>query len=655
MDSKRKLMIKLVACIMIPLLFALIVEGLSWFSLSMNRDVNQRSIDLGEIQTINFELEQGELVTEDMEAMIVLDFQESVYIHKLNLSYTSYGPLRFTLTTIENRGHGETAIREFSMNANMLQEFTAISLQKEVYSVKIHFHLEENEDIVIHQMTINNQFSGSPWRFFFSYASLFLLLLIVLFGSELVGKEQRFFVIAGLLMGMVAITSMPPHTSGWDEEIHFQRSYSLSYTMRFQREYQASPTVVMMTKVLSESWPFHYPNTMEDRRHLVERYNELDRVTQWWDDPDIDYSRRTGLGFGNFASFILLAPGYVSQAAFVAVGRMLQLPFSMVYMLGRIGNLLLYLGVGYFAIKRSIVGRKVMTALLLMPTPLFLATVYSYDATVNAFIALGIACILREIYGKEEKISYFNLGLFVASIVLASMAKAVFAPLLLLGLLIPKEKLPSIKQLRIMRAGIIGGTVMLLATFVLPTVMDTVFATAAGVAEVADARGGDTNIVRQMRHIFSQPFSYGIGMLQIMHGTLVEFTIGPSGMGIIGHGFFNSVSGAPAILLTAVTLTEKGTVKIKKGNTIIIGIILFVISSLIWTALYLSFTPVGYPYIVGVQGRYFIPLVLIGLLLINGRAIEYKCEEKTYNTVLFTAIGWITMVSFYSTFVVNNL
>ena len=419
--DKRKRMLKLIACIMIPLLFAFIVEGLSWFSLAMNRDVTQRSIDLGEIQAINFELRQGELVTEDEEAVVLLDFEESVYIHKLYLSYTSYGPLRFALTTVEDRGHGETATRTFSMNANMLQEFTAISLQKEVYQVAIHFHLEENEDIAINEIVINNEFHGSPWRFFFAYASLFLLLLIVLLGSEFVGKEQRFFVIAGFLMGIIAITSMPPHTSGWDEEIHFQRSYSLSYTMRFQREYQASPTVVMMTKVLTESWPFHYPNTMEDRRHLVERYNELDIATEWWDDPDIDYGRRTGLGFGNFASFILLAPGYVTQAAFVAVGRILQLPFSVIYMMGRIGNLLLYLGVGYFAIKRSIVGRKVMTALLLMPTPLFLATVYSYDATVNAFIALGIACILREIYGKEEKVSYFNLGLFVVSIVLASM------------------------------------------------------------------------------------------------------------------------------------------------------------------------------------------------------------------------------------------
>jgi len=295
-----------------------------------------------------------------------------------------------------------------------------------------------------------------------------------------------------------------------------------------------------------------------------------------------------------------------------------------------------------------------MTAVLLMPTPLFLASVYSYDATVNVFIALGIACILREIYGKEEKISYFNLGLFVVSIVIASMPKAVFAPLLLLGLLIPKEKWPSVKHLRIMRAGIIGGTLILLATFVLPTVMDTVFATAASAAEAADVRGGDTNVARQLRHIFTQPFSYGIGMLQIMYGTIVEFTIGPNAMGIVGHGFLNSVSGAPAILLTAVTLTESGKVKIKRAHKILIAILLFVVSAFIWTALYLAFTPVGNPYIIGVQGRYFIPLVLIGLLLINGRGIEYNCEEKTYNTVLFTAIGLITMTSFYSTFVVNT-
>jgi uncharacterized membrane protein len=126
-------------------------------------------------------------------------------------------------------------------------------------------------------------------------------------------------------------------------------------------------------------------------------------------------------------------------------------------------------------------------------------------------------------------------------------------------------------------------------------------------------------------------------------------------MGQVGHGFLNSASGAPAIMLTAVTLTESGLIKIKKEHKIFIGIIIFVISALIWTALYLSFTIVGYPYIVGVQGRYFIPLVLIGLLLINARGVDYKVEEKTYNTIIFAFIGLITMTSFYSTFVINNM
>jgi uncharacterized membrane protein len=179
-----------------------------------------------------------------------------------------------------------------------------------------------------------------------------------------------------------------------------------------------------------------------------------------------------------------------------------------------------------------------------------------------------------------------------------------------------------------MRIGIIGGTLILLATFIMPALVETMLTSADGAAQVADVRGGDTSVGRQLRHIFSQPFSYGIGLLQVMYGTFVEYTVGAGAMGEVGHGFRNSASWAPAIMLTAVTLTESGIIKIKKKHKIYIAIILFVISILIWTALYLSFTPVGYPYVVGVQGRYFIPLVLIGL---------------------------ITLTSFYFSFVTNNM
>ena len=644
---------KALVCLIVPLLFAIIVEGLSGLPLRMNREFIQKEIALEELVTERFVLEQGALVATADDGILGIEFEESTYINKLYLYYTSYGPIEMEITYIEDRGGGEIAIMTFQRNANMMQEFTAITFGKRVLQMKIDFEGEfDSDDLVISGIQINNEIRVSPWRLFFSFSVAFLAFLIILYKSEFVGKEQRFFVVAGLLMGLVAITSMPPHTSGWDEEIHFQRAYSLSNLVRLQGEFYVSPTVILIAGIHIETWPWHYPNTMEDRRHLVEIYNELD-TDEYRGNPE--HYRRMGSGFVNPVSFVLLAPAYLAQAVGIATGRILQLPFSLVYTLGRVGNLLFYLAIGFFAIKRSIVGKKVMMALLLMPTPLFLATVYSYDAAVNAFIALGIACILREIYGKEKKISYFNVGLFVFSIVVASMPKAIFAPLLLLGLLIPKEKLPSVKHLRVMRLGIIGGTLILLATFILPALIDTLFATAEGAQQIADHRGGDTNVPRQIRHIFSQPFSYGLGMLQIMYGTIVEFSIGPSAMGQVGYGFTNSVSGAPAILLTAVTFTERGFIKIKKGHKAFIGIILFAISALIWTALYLSFSPVGHPYIVGVQGRYFIPIVLVGLLLINGSAIEYKSKEKTYNTILFAFITLITMTSFYATFVMNNV
>ena len=638
--------IKLIICLMAPLLFGFLVEGLFNAPLLMNRDTNQEEIVLEQLYTEGFILEGGELVAIESGAAIAINFTESRYINKLYLDYTSFGGLEFTVTTIWDRGSGETSIRSFRRNANMLQEFTAISIGQQVYRVHIVF---EHTDLIISQMSINNEVKFSFWRIFFVYALLFLLLVVFFFKEEFVGKEQRFFVMAGLLMGLVAILSMPPHRAGWDEEIHFQRSYSLSNLMGLQREFYVSPAVdILMCGYATENWPYHFPTTGEDRRHLTERFNQLD-TDAYRGNPE--FFQRTGAAFGNPISFVLLSPGYVSQAVFVGVGRLLQLPISMVFILGRLGNLLLYLGVGYVAIRRTIIGKKIMTALLLMPTPLFLATVYSYDASINVFIALGVACIFREIYGKEEKLSFFNLCLFVVSITIAALPKAIFAPLLLLALLIPKEKFNNKKQLILIRAGILGVMMLLLSTFVLPTLVATV----SGAAEAADPRGGDTNLARQMRHIFTQPISYAVLMLRTMFDTFVNFTIGSDAMGALGHRAFHQFSSAPAILLTAVTLTESGVVKIKKSHKILIGLLLFGVSALIWTALYLAFTPVASPVILGVQGRYFTPLVLIGLLLINGKPVEYKCEEKTYNTLLFAFITLITMATFYTIFVVNNV
>ena len=70
--------------------------------------------------------------------------------------------------------------------------------------------------------------------------------------------------------------------------------------------------------------------------------------------------------------------------------------------------------------------------------------------------------------------------------------------------------------------------------------------------------------------------------------------------------------------------------KFSKFQNIIISLIVIVIIGLVFTSLYVQFTEIDSMTISGVQGRYFIPiLLLIGLLLWNLKInSNYNTESK---------------------------
>lgn len=48
---------------------------------------------------------------------------------------------------------------------------------------------------------------------------------------------------------------------------------------------------------------------------------------------------------------------------------------------------------------------------------------------------------------------------------------------------------------------------------------------------------------------------------------------------------------------------------------------------LIWSAMYLSFTPVGEASIAGVQARYYLPLIYLGALLLSNSKIKVEISK----------------------------
>ena len=89
--------------------------------------------------------------------------------------------------------------------------------------------------------------------------------------------------------------------------------------------------------------------------------------------------------------------------------------------------------------------------------------------------------------------------------------------------------------------------------------------------------------------------------------------------------------------MVGVAFTEKAQFHIKRKFRVVTSIMLFGIIVLIWTAMYLSFTPVGLSKINGVQPRYYIPLMYPLMILFMPNKETGRFGDLAYNRIIMAA------------------
>lgn len=81
----------------------------------------------------------------------------------------------------------------------------------------------------------------------------------------------------------------------------------------------------------------------------------------------------------------------------------------------------------------------------------------------------------------------------------------------------------------------------------------------------------------------------------------------------------------------------------------------FIIVALIWTSLYMAFTEVGVASSInGVQGRYFIPLLFLGLSMFATPKIKCSWNKEKFYPVILIAMSLILSFETYSQIIVNS-
>lgn len=410
---------------------------------------------------------------------------------------------------------------------------------------------------------------------------------------------KNFFLLLALIFGFLYVFILPPFQSV-DENMHFYRTYQISEGRFISKNIDGK-----IGDYLPEAIPEFYNLYAPFIKNIDMKTGRKDIIRNF--RLNLDEESRI---FTEFPNTSLYSPVcYISQLPGVIIAKALNLPLAGIYYAGRISNLLFYCLFVYLALSIIPFFRLPMMLLALMPMSLSLAAAYTSDVAVIGLNFIWFAMILRFLTDTQasERKCYFPVFMILALLISLSKSYVLLLPLIFL---IPKSKFKNIKSyclfmVAILLAALLGGILWYLNAKGLTLNMNN---------EVA-------NSDLQIQFIKSHPLLY-LGVLLktfiVKAPRLLITMIGVLGWQDTKLDWLTYLS-YPILIYLAV-LSDNYDFVAKRWQKCLILITTIVGVILTYTSLYLMWSPVGNSIVLGLNGKYFIPLVLPCLLLFkNGK------------------------------------
>lgn len=334
---------------------------------------------------------------------------------------------------------------------------------------------------------------------------------------------------------------------------------------------------------------------------------------------------------------------YLPYSLLLFLCRAMKLPFSLVYMISKCGNLLVYAVSMYLACRRLSSRKLLFAVLALLPMHIFMAGNYSYDGWLIGLITLSMVYIIEEFKQPNEVITNRSAAVIFLAMGLGIAPKPVYFPLILTFLLLPKTKFRSAKHRKLLYSAVVILSIMAVAILA--------YSKGGAMEGVAGGKGGDihdyANIgifpLEQMKYVLKHPGSYILVVLRhlMSYFEADQFRWNFGDWKTLGCLSLNNciISMLLILLSTFVDVSDGRDVlpfQKKQGLMFRSGIAVsaFLAVLLICTALYCGNTYVGAKLIEGVQPRYFIPLLFPLSYLITKTGLRRTTEKPVYEIAL---------------------
>jgi uncharacterized membrane protein len=442
-------------------------------------------------------------------------------------------------------------------------------------------------------------------------------------------KPEVVFVILALAAGMCLTVTTGPFQAN-DEVDHFRRAYQISQGQVVASRQGNSVGGYIPRDIATANLPFDSvignAEIRIDTQALSEKLHEPFET-----HPQC---------FSHFLMPAVYSPTlYIPQAIGISIGRLCGLSAMGMMYSGRMLNLLFWIGLCYTAIRTVPVFNWAFLLVALLPMNLALAASLSGDATTNASALLLVALILRLTLVDNGQVNPWIKGVIVGLCIFLSLAKQAYFPLTGLVILIPSSRFVRLRNKWLYCGFCIG--ISLAAALLWSETTKGLF--------VTFIRG---NLPEQVDFLFGNPWAFPKIAIDSIGDQWNECSF--AWIGVLG--FLDTwlpkwiYWSYPFVLILAALLDKGRANRLGWLQKIWIVCIVIQVYLLIDLSLYLIWTPPGADTIHGVQGRYFLPLVMPVLLILYNHGL--KLPELPFTKLAATgysiAVLMATCLSVYA-------
>lgn len=311
---------------------------------------------------------------------------------------------------------------------------------------------------------------------------------------------------------------------------------------------------------------------------------------------------------------------YIFSSIGFLIGRLFEINGIFTIYLARLFNFAVFLIMGYYSMKIIPFGKFIIGTILFLPMSFQQGASVSADCILNAVSIMYIAYTLYLI-NKNDQIKWFEKVIYIAMSIIIGISKIAYVPMIGLSLLFIGAKNITKKQKII---------------FIITTILITIICSIAWfmfmqryqntLSHSQYLQENNVNMSEQIRTIIENPRN----IIEIIKNTIKD---GAYIVGAIGNqlGWLNIETSNIVIIMFIAILAISSFLtnekeELRNIEKIWMIFIMFGVYVLVILALYLIWTSVGLDEVLGVQGRYFIPILPLLLLCLckKDRYIKFK-------------------------------